>query len=488
MNKKFNINLKKILLYFYTVVLTVALSNNIVFDRINSADDFQYWTLGVNISTSGSYGISSPQNFTGNDRTNPLLNSGQRRGEVLYPLLISTVVKFSLDEKDLDLLHEECFQEFLIKNCPLLTKAVFNLNLIVRIFFIISLFIYISNSKLKFLQDFIILSSLLFALPTYNKDAITYIMLFNFCYFAFKKNKFIPILILSLLPLINAVFYYFAIFYAVNKVFIVSKNSNFKIQNLLVVIVLIPSLLWSFRNYQANDEFSISSRGPQLLTIKAEFMYEPSKNLSHAYFWYLPSNDVTSKFKLYLLENSNLSKTRYLFDRGDSKCIVCRRYEKNGYVFAELQKIYGEQYRNLDEILDSENNSKVNSDLLKISLKTFQDDPIKFMYVSSIFFYRGLFPEFMTLAIDNATKLNTVFNIFGSLIRLLLFPYIILLLLVSLFKKNYYIFQSQAVLIFIYLFTFYSAFTHFIPRYSSVLLPAAVFAYLDIKSKNNSKL
>ena len=65
------------------------------------------------------------------------------------------------------------------------------------------------------------------------------------------------------------------------------------------------------------------------------------------------------------------------------------------------------------------------------------------MYVSSIFFYRGLFPEFMTLAIDNATKLNTVFNIFGSLIRLLLFPYIILLLLVSLFKKNYYIFQSQ---------------------------------------------
>ena len=141
-------------------------------------------------------------------------------------------------------------------------------------------------------------------------------------------------MILSLLPLINAVFYYFAIFYAVNKVFIVSKNSNFKIQNLLVVIVLIPSLLWSFRNYQANDEFSISSRGPQLLTIKAEFMYEPSKNLSHAYFWYLPSNDVTSKFKLYLLENSNLSKTRYLFDRGDSKCIVCIRYEKNGYVFA----------------------------------------------------------------------------------------------------------------------------------------------------------
>ena len=188
MNKKFNINLKKILLYFYTVVLTVALSNNIVFDRINSADDFQYWTLGVNISTSGSYGISSPQNFTGNDRTNPLLNSGQRRGEVLYPLLISTVVKFSLDEKDLDLLHEECFQEFLIKNCPLLTKAVFNLNLIVRIFFIISLFIYISNSKLKFLQDFIILSSLLFALPTYNKDAITYIMLFNFCYFEFTRQ------------------------------------------------------------------------------------------------------------------------------------------------------------------------------------------------------------------------------------------------------------------------------------------------------------
>ena len=44
--------------------------------------------------------------------------------------------------------------------------------------------------------------------------------------------------------------------------------------------------------------------------------------------------------------------------------------KKNGYVFAEIQKIYGEQYRNLDEILDSEKQFKgKGGDLLKISLK-----------------------------------------------------------------------------------------------------------------------
>ena len=117
------------------------------------------------------------------------------------------------------------------------------------------------------------------------------------------------------------------------------RSKKFEYKALVIIIVLLPSLFWSFRNYYNSDQFTIASRGPQLLTIRAEFLNESFDNLKDSYFWYTPSNIITKNLKLAVLDRSEtLSETRSLYDRGDSKCIVCKRYSSDGYVLGQLKK------------------------------------------------------------------------------------------------------------------------------------------------------
>ena len=57
-----------------------------------SSDDYQYWYIATHLSKTGEYGFTDPSSNDKSDFANPLNNSGIRRGESLYPFIISNLI------------------------------------------------------------------------------------------------------------------------------------------------------------------------------------------------------------------------------------------------------------------------------------------------------------------------------------------------------------------------------------------------------------
>ena len=77
-------------LIFFSFLLPIT---NSKLDVTTSSDDNQYWTLGIHHAITNSYGISNAESVLLDDPSYALANNGIRRGEVLYPIYISTIIK-----------------------------------------------------------------------------------------------------------------------------------------------------------------------------------------------------------------------------------------------------------------------------------------------------------------------------------------------------------------------------------------------------------
>ena len=204
---------------------------------------------------------------------------------------------------------------------------------------------------------------------------------------------------------------------------------------------------------------------------------------------YTPSNIITKNLKLAVLDRSEtLSETRSLYDRGDSKCIVCKRYSSDGYVLGQLKKIYGEDNKDLAEILSKNNYLDVNRSMYSISINTIKENPLKQLFVTSIFAYRGLFPEFRKISFNDLNLLNISIEIFSSFLRLTFFPFLFYKIFKFLKYKKFEILYYPLFSLFIFLFAFYSFFTHFIPRYSAMLVPVAIYIFLITSFERKIKI
>ena len=475
----FAINILTFVLLFLFVANTIKNSD---FSSTTSLDDNQYWTLGTHLALTGTYGVNKEDSQLLSKEFAPLENRGIRRGEVLYPAYLATIINVFLNEMDKSQLTSNCIYNINTKNCKPLLTAVYFANLIIFISFLMFLILFIFQDSFIGLYKFLTVGILIFAFPTYSKDSLTYVLLSFFCYFYFYKKYKFAYLILSLLPLINAVFYYFLYVFMSFELMKKIRSKKFEYKALVIIIVLLPSLFWSFRNYYNSDQFTIASRGPQLLTIRAEFLNESFDNLKDSYFWYTPSNIITKNLKLAVLDRSEtLSETRSLYDRGDSKCIVCKRYSSDGYVLGQLKKIYGEDNKDLAEILSKNNYLDVNRSMYSISINTIKENPLKQLFVTSIFAYRGLFPEFRKISFNDLNLLNISIEIFSSFLRLTFFPFLFYKIFKFLKYKKFEILYYPLFSLFIFLFAFYSFFTHFIPRYSVIFIPFFIYYFLTNK-------
>ena len=470
-------------LIFFSFLLPIT---NSKLDVTTSSDDNQYWTLGIHHAITNSYGISNAESALLDDPSYALANNGIRRGEVLYPIYISTIIKATLDRNQLTKLSSDCIYNIEYGGCSSLKNSIKYVNLIPKILFFIFLTLFIFTNTLNLYKKIFLITIFIYTFPSYNKDSLTYSLLCLFCYFYLNKFKKISYSILSLIPLINPVFLYSLYIFLLVEFYLIFKEDKLNYKKALILFLLLPSMLWSFRNYKTNEVFSIADRGPLILTIRAEFMSEDYEKLKDAYFWYTPSNIITSKVKLYWLGQSNsLESSRELYDRGNPNCIVCRRHTENGYVFQKLLKNYKQNYGNLTEVLADHEYTKVNDQLYEISKSTFIKNPKKFLFLTTVFSYRGLFPEFNNINFTN-NSFNNLLSVYLSLLRMLFLPSLLCFIIFQLIKNKNSTLGNQIVLMFLFLFSFYSGLTHFIPRYSALIVPLAIYSYISISSKQYS--
>ena len=110
---------------------------------------------------------------------------------------------------------------------------------------------------------------------------------------------------------------------------------------------------------------------------------------------------------------------------------------------------------------------------------------IKYLKTTLLFSYRGLFPEF--LEFNKSFKDNYVGNFINQIfLHLRLLP--ILFCFYYLFKNYNYVIKQDTTYMFFYIFSSYALFTHFIPRYSTLLIPFSIYLYLErveLKEINN---
>ena len=59
----------------------------------NYSDDYEYWYIATHLSKTGEYGFIDTSLNDKFDHSNPLNNAGIRRGEPLYPFIISNLIE-----------------------------------------------------------------------------------------------------------------------------------------------------------------------------------------------------------------------------------------------------------------------------------------------------------------------------------------------------------------------------------------------------------
>ena len=73
-----------------------------------SSDDYQYWYIATHLAKTGEYGFLDQVNNDIEDYANPLNNSGIRRGESLYPFIISSLIKLITTKNELMSINSDC--------------------------------------------------------------------------------------------------------------------------------------------------------------------------------------------------------------------------------------------------------------------------------------------------------------------------------------------------------------------------------------------
>ncbi len=457
-----------------------------------SSDDYQYWYLATNLIKTGNYGIIDLSQNIVDDFANPLNNAGIRRGEVLYTSAIALIIYLTTSHQELDSINSDCIYLINQEGCIVLDDATFLFNLIflslrmLVVYFVVLLF----YNKLNLLQKILLSNFIFISFPYTNKDFLTYLFLFIF-FFSFNKNirprksKFLRFFSLALIPLTNPIFYYFLIVYLLIGTFLsYIRKEKFLTTFLLISLSLIPSFAWSYRNYVHTDNFQITVRGSETVGIRAEFLDLDDRDIYAGFIYYTPGSFLTNKFKGYFWGKvGSSSNWEVYFDRSNPESKYRKGHSKNGVVFKNMLDL-----ENVDKSLSFEdfvNEFGYENAALSYRNSAFDlitQNKIKYFKTTFLFSYRGLFPEFFQF--NQNFKENFVGNLINQIVlhcRLLPIIYCFYYLL----KNTKYAIMHDTTYMFLYVFSSYGLFTHFIPRYSTLLIPFTIYLYLQSVSLKN---
>lgn len=456
-----------------------------------SSDDYQYWYIATHLSKTGEYGFTDPSSNDKSDFANPLNNSGIRRGESLYPFIISNLINLTTTKSELNSINSDCIYGINDGLCPILGGTSVLVNLLFTSFkflliFFTTYFFYDKLSK----RSLLFLALLLCAtFPYTNKDLITYALLFFYfiSYYEFLTEKTQLALrygSLSLLPLTNPIFFYFLfIKFLISTLFMLKNKEINKKSIALLLLCMSPSILWSTRNTIQTGEFTITSRGSETVGIRAEFLSIDYQDIPAGIIYFTPPNRITNVFTGYLWNKVGSSDNwEQLFDRSYDNSKLRLGHQKRGYVYERMKDNLGysmNQKINYEDVVNQQGYVFATNEYRKASLDLIFENKLKYISTSSMFLYRGLFPEFNQLKSEiRNTKIGFFLNEFLLFLRF--FPIIYCFyLLIKTIKTSIYDIQNY---LFLYIFFSYGLLTHFIPRYSALLMPFAIYLLI----KNNT--
>ena len=422
----------------------------------NQGDEIQYWEIGYGIYSSGEY---KREIINSEIDENLKLELGYRRGEPIYPLLIASIIKIN-----------NLFDEVSIENCSSVDCSVFDEAVASLVFLaylfksIIILIVYVTlKSRYSYAVSGALTLTLLLMLPVEYKDLITVLLLTLGIYFYFKK-KLWGLLFLSLLPLSNAVFLY--ILPVVLVIYFLFKKNNFKKSIITLFILLIPSMIWMGRNYSTVNQFSITGRASEVLSIRAEYSTNNFDQIRAGYIFYTPARPfifgaVQGKFWSYVTD----SGSDVIYNRSDSQSSYRMAKNLTGVVGSRLESkdFESKSYIEQQQILNT------------VSIDLIRENAPQHLLLSTVFGYRGMFPsinfdfiEFYSFPESISLLIKEIF----SFLRLFFIPYGLVKSIINLLNKK----TSLCSLLLIILWGFFASLTHFIPRYATYLLiPAVLF-------------
>lgn len=450
-------------LIFFSLIFLIPQFQNDIENIPREGDETQYWEIGYGIYSAGEY---KREIINSNDHENLKLELGYRRGEPIYPFIVASIIKI-----------HNFSNEVPIENCSSINCFVFDeeVRLLVILAHLLKLTIVIvvyRNLRNSFSSKISLplTLTLLLLLPVEYKDLITVLLLTLGIHFYFNK-KVLSLLIFSLLPLSNAVFLY--VLPVTFLVYFFYKRINFKNFFITILILLLPSLIWMTRNYLTFEEFSISGRAAEVLSIRAEYSTNSFEQIRAGFIYYTPGRpSIFGAIQGRLWSNVTSSDSEIVYDRSNPMS----SYKKA----KKLTGVVGDRFNSLDYVTESyiEKQRLLN----QISIELIRENLSKHALLSAVFGYRGMFPsinfDFIKFySFPNGIS-NTVKEIF-SFLRLFFIPYSLIFSIVNLLNGK----MSLASLFLIILWVFYSSLTHFIPRYSTILIIPAILFLANIEKE-----
>ena len=451
---------KLILLVFVSIFFLIPNYQSDLNSIPNSGDEIQYWEIGYGIFSSGEY---KREIINSSIDENSKLELGYRRGEPIYPLLIAGIIRIN-----------NLFNEVSIENCSSIDCSVFDeevasLVLLAYLFkSIIILMIYTTlKSRYSYSVSVALTLTLLLMLPVEYKDLITVLLLTLSIHFYYKK-RLLGLLFLSLLPLSNAVFIY--ILPAIFITYFLLKKNNVKNSMITLLILLIPSMMWMGRNYSTVNQFSITGRASEVLSIRAEYSTNSFDQIRAGYIFYTPARPfifgaIQGKFWSYVTD----SRSDVVYNRSNSQSSYRMAKELTGVVGSKLKSknFESRSYIEQQQILNT------------VSINLIRENFPQHLLLSTVFGYRGMFPSINFDFIDFYSfpeSISLLIKEIFSFLRLFFIPYGLVKSIINLLSKK----PSLCSLLLIVLWGFFATLTHFIPRYATYLLIPAVHLVANI--------
>ena len=428
-------------------------------------DDAAYFNTAFNIEK---YGVASHQieEFRIHKHKNLIKPP-------FYSYVLSLFFKTDGDFQDVSL---ECiYLDHISKTCFEFVQNSKNINLGIHfihsiiLYFII--FVLTKNYFLSFTGGLIIFTSSYFLnntnyFMTETLSATLLLLNSTFLYLFFKSNRFkntyliFSSIFLGLLILTKAVYLYYFYFLFLFFLFIKFVKSlclrlkisppNFsfllELKHVLIffIVVFIFISPWKFRNFIESGEFKISLQGGNVIAERAEYLKTDIKDIKYGIIFYIPSNKIKNKFK------GQLENKIYMFDEANPNSHYQNSDDpEKSFV---LSKLDWNEKNKPDKVFNK-------------SVELIKKEPLKHLYLSMMFFVRGIFQE------TNLNKYPMIIEYFSSLIHWSSVIFIPIIFIFLVILKNKF-----AILILPSIFTIftYSFFTDFEPRYASVIVSTYV--------------
>jgi hypothetical protein len=193
------------------------------------------------------------------------------------------------------------------------------------------------------------------------------------------------------------------------------------------------------RNFIDRGEFKISLQGGNVIAERVEYLKTQTEDIKYGMLFYTPFENIKNIYK------NELKKTSYMFDENslNSHYSNSDNFE-TGYV---LSKLNWSEKNKSDKVFEK-------------SIEIIKENPIKHLYLSLMFYIRGVFLE------TQNDEYPTYLQVISSMVHwssILLLPIIFFYSLITFDKRALLILPSMFVIV------SYSLFTDFEPRYGSVV-------------------